>query len=65
MTRDYAREGERAIAGVLEGTDPELPRAVHAAYNGALVTWGMTEDGSPAGAVRSQLRRSPADHPGA
>jgi AcrR family transcriptional regulator len=37
--------------------DPDLPRAVHAAYNGALITWGMLGDGSPADAVRAQLTR--------
>ena len=33
----------------------ELPRAIHAAYNGAMVTWGMRGDGSPADQVRTQL----------
>ncbi|GAA4603249.1 AcrR family transcriptional regulator [Actinoplanes octamycinicus] len=65
VTRGYAGAVERAIAGVLGSTDPELPRAVHAAYNGALITWGMTGDGSPADAVRSQLRRLLAGYPGA
>ncbi|BCY08595.1 TetR/AcrR family transcriptional regulator [Actinoplanes sp. L3-i22] len=57
VTRGYARAVERAIAGVLRSSDPELPRAVHAAYNGALITWGMIADGSPADAVRTHLTR--------
>ncbi|WP_122982131.1 TetR family transcriptional regulator [Actinoplanes teichomyceticus] len=66
VTRGYAEAVEAAIATVLDaaaraGELPApragLPRAVHAAYNGALITWGMTGDGSPAEAVRTQLTR--------
>jgi AcrR family transcriptional regulator len=63
ITRDYTLAVETAISTVLRaggvtgpGTDG-LARAVHAAYNGALITWGMAGDGSPpAGHVRTQLR---------
>jgi AcrR family transcriptional regulator len=65
ISRDHATAVEQAIAevlaaahtaGELAGDDPaELPRAIHAAYNGAMVTWGMHGDGSPADQVRSQL----------
>ena len=42
----------------MTGPDTDgLARAVHAAYNGALITWGMAGDGSPpTGHVRTQLR---------
>jgi AcrR family transcriptional regulator len=63
ITRDYTRAVEAATSTVLRAggvTSPEadgLARAVHAAYNGALITWGMAGDGSPpAGHVRAQLR---------
>lgn len=67
--REYTAAVESAIALVLlagrdagelppEGADADLPRAVHAAYNGALLTWGMAGDaGTPAGHVRRQLLR--------
>ncbi len=64
ISRDYANAVERAIAdvlaasraaGELTSSGEGLARAVHAAYNGALVTWGMTGDGHPAEHVRSQL----------
>jgi AcrR family transcriptional regulator len=53
--------GEVVAAGQAAGELPRgdlgpLPRAIHAAYNGALVTWGMGGDGgSPADAVRVQM----------
>jgi AcrR family transcriptional regulator len=56
---------ERAIAEVLTASAAagemapddldQLPRAVHAAYNGALVTWGMLGEGDAAEHVRRQL----------
>jgi AcrR family transcriptional regulator len=65
ISRDYVTAVEQAIGEVLEaaravgelGTDDlsELPRAIHAAYNGAMVTWGMCGEGSPAEQVRTQL----------
>jgi AcrR family transcriptional regulator len=65
VSRDHANAVERAIAEVLAAgqaagelipTDlSRLPRAIHAAYNGALVTWGMTGAGSAAEHVRTQL----------
>jgi AcrR family transcriptional regulator len=65
ISRDYAAAVEQAIAEVLTAaravgelaTDDlsELPRAIHAAYNGAMVTWGMRGEGSPAEQVRTQL----------
>lgn len=65
INRDYATAMEQAIGEVLAAsravgelaTDDlgELPRAIHAAYNGAMVTWGMRGEGSPAEQVRTQL----------
>ncbi|MFI1993108.1 TetR/AcrR family transcriptional regulator [Actinoplanes sp. NPDC020271] len=69
VAREYATAVESAIAVVLRSAaasgeidpdriDPGLARAIHAAYNGALITWGMTgaPDG-PADQVRAQLLR--------
>jgi len=66
ISRDYTAAVERAIADVLaasqaadeliSGDLSQLPRAIHAAYNGALVTWGLAGEGSPAEQVRDQLR---------
>jgi AcrR family transcriptional regulator len=65
ISRDYANAVEQAIAEVLTagqtageltpGDLSHLPWALHAAYNGALVTWGMTGTGDPAEHVRAQL----------
>ncbi|RSM67942.1 TetR/AcrR family transcriptional regulator [Actinoplanes sp. ATCC 53533] len=65
ISRDYADAVEQTIAEVLAAahaageivhTDlTDLPRAIHAAYNGAMVTWGMHGQGSPADQVRTQL----------
>jgi AcrR family transcriptional regulator len=65
ISRDYAIAVEQAIADVLaasraageltSGDFGQLPQAVHAAYNGALVTWGLAGDGSPAEHVRTHL----------
>jgi AcrR family transcriptional regulator len=65
ISRDYAAAVERAIGDVLatsqaageliSGDLSRLPRAIHAAYNGALVTWGLACEGSPAEHVRDQL----------
>ena len=65
ISRDYAAAVEQAIGEVLAAsravgelaTDDlgELPRAIHAAYNGAMVTWGMRGEGRPADQVRAQL----------
>jgi hypothetical protein len=65
ISRDYATAVEQAIADVLTAGQAAgelalddlslLPRAIHAAYNGALVTWGMAGEGSPAEQVRTQL----------
>lgn len=65
ISRDYASAVEQAIGEVLaaahtageiaHGDLAELPRAIHAAYNGAMVTWGMHGRGSPAEQVRTQL----------
>jgi AcrR family transcriptional regulator len=68
VSRDYTAAVEAAVATVLRAgvaageIEPGrlldgLPRAVHAGYNGALVTWGMAGDGDPAASVREQLRR--------
>lgn len=56
---------EQAIADVLAAAHAagefahddlaELPRAIHAAYNGAMVTWGMHGEGGPSDQVRIQL----------
>lgn len=74
VTRDYARAVEAAVAEVLDAAraagelrarsaeDAYLPRVVHAAYNGALVTWGMTAEGRAADHVRCQLRQVLAPH---
>lgn len=68
VSRDYTLAVEAAIGVVLQAArtagelrpapdDDGLPRAVHAAYNGAMVTWGMAADGGdPAQYVRGQLR---------
>lgn len=65
ISRDYASSVEQAIAEVLAAAHAagelahdeftELPRAIHAAYNGAMVTWGMHGYGSPSDQVRTQL----------
>lgn len=67
ITADYAAAVEAAILEVLQASQTAgertetastgLPRAVHAAYNGALITWGMhsPNPASPAEAVRAQL----------
>ncbi|MEJ3748948.1 TetR family transcriptional regulator [Actinomycetes bacterium KLBMP 9797] len=65
ISRDYADAVEQAIAEVLAAAHTagelahddltDLPRAIHAAYNGAMVTWGMHGRGSPADQVRTQL----------
>ncbi|WP_203829885.1 TetR/AcrR family transcriptional regulator [Actinoplanes palleronii] len=67
VSREYTVAVEAAIGVVLRagraagelraGADDEgLPRAVHAAYNGALVTWGMAGgDEEPAAYVQKQL----------
>jgi AcrR family transcriptional regulator len=65
ISRDYAIAVDQAIAEVLAAAHAagelvrddltELPQAIHAAYNGAMVTWGMRGDGSPADQVRTQL----------
>ena len=68
VTREHAGGVEAAVTevlaaalarGHLPGRRPDdlpaLGRAVHAAYNGALVTWGMTGDGTPGDEVRRQL----------
>lgn len=54
VSRDYAHAVEAALASVLDASravgelqssshDAQLARAVHVAYNGTLVTWGMSE----------------------
>jgi AcrR family transcriptional regulator len=64
IARTYAAAVEQAIADVLTAArvagelthEPtQLPRVIHAAYNGAMVTWGMLGYGSPADHVRTQL----------
>jgi AcrR family transcriptional regulator len=65
ISRDYAAASERAIAAVLDagqaagelvqGDLSRLPRAVHAAYNGALIAWGLSGESTPADHVREQL----------
>lgn len=73
VSRDYAHALEAAIGDVLDASraagelradtdQTHLPRAVHAAYNGALITWGMTNDGTPAQQVRDQLNTLLAPH---
>jgi AcrR family transcriptional regulator len=69
VNREHVTAVESAVeqvlrAGVAAGelapdaVDDDLPRAVHAAYNGALLTWGMAGgEGDPAEQVRRQLRR--------
>ncbi|MEV6848784.1 TetR family transcriptional regulator [Actinoplanes sp. NPDC051411] len=55
ISRDYTAAVEAAIGRVAGASNA---RAVHAAYNGALLTWGMAGgDGDPAEDVRDQLRR--------
>lgn len=75
VTRAHAAAVEAAINDVLAASravgelpavpageiDP-LPRALPAGYNGALLTWGMNGQGSPADAVREQLRHLLAPH---
>jgi len=68
VSRAYTAAVESAIGLVLQAgrdagelpagdADPDLPRAVHAAYNGALLTWGMAgAGGDPGEHVRRQLR---------
>jgi AcrR family transcriptional regulator len=67
VNREYATAVETAVGAVLragaaagelhpDAVDDGLPRAVHACYNGALLTWGMTGGGGDAAdQVRSQL----------
>ncbi|WP_433514971.1 TetR/AcrR family transcriptional regulator [Nonomuraea sp. CA-143628] len=65
ISRDYAAAVERAIAEVLavgqavgelvQGDVSRFPRAIHAAYNGALIAWGLAGEGDPAENVREQL----------
>jgi AcrR family transcriptional regulator len=64
ISRDQATAVEQAItevllaaraAGELTTDVPELPAAIHAAYNGAMLTWGMHGHGNPAERVRTQL----------
>lgn len=65
ISHAHAVAVERAIAEVLKASVAagemvpddldELPRALHAAYNGALVTWGMLGVGRAAEHVRRQL----------
>lgn len=65
ISHDHAIAVEQAIAEVLGAAHAagqllrddltELPTAIHAAYNGAMVTWGMRGHGSPADQVRTQL----------
>lgn len=65
VSRDYANAMERAIAEALTAGQAagelipadlsRLPQAIHGAYNGALVTWGMTGAGSAAEHVRTHL----------
>ncbi|WP_436531365.1 TetR family transcriptional regulator [Actinoplanes sp. HUAS TT8] len=69
VAREYATAVEAAIATVLRRAaaageidagraDPGLAGAIHAAYNGALLTWGMTgATGGPAEQVHDQLMR--------
>ncbi|SNY62906.1 TetR family transcriptional regulator [Paractinoplanes atraurantiacus] len=69
VTRQYAAGVENAIAAVLRAAAAagelngdhagrETAEAIHAAYNGALITWGMGgHDGSPAEHVRRHLLR--------
>ena len=69
VTREYAAAVEAAISTVLQAgadagelrrdqLDDELPQAVHAAYNGALITWGMAGDAAdPAEHIRRHLWR--------
>lgn len=68
-SRDYVHAVESAITSALEASraageldksssdQAQLARAVHAAYNGALVTWGMTGEGRPSQKVTRQLDR--------
>ncbi|WP_433227027.1 TetR/AcrR family transcriptional regulator [Microtetraspora malaysiensis] len=65
ISRDYAAAVERAIAEVLAAGQAagelvqddlsRLPRAIHAAYNGALIAWGLAGEAGPAEQVREQL----------
>lgn len=69
ITAEYAAAVETAILDVQRASKAAgersatahvgLPRAVHATYNGALITWGMHRPNpvSPAEAVRAQLRQ--------
>ena len=61
---DVLRAGQRA--GELPGLRPrrarEAARALHCAYNGGLVTWGMTGEGAPGPAVRRQLHHALAPY---
>jgi AcrR family transcriptional regulator len=50
------------LAPLPPGASDLLPRALHAGYNGALVTWGMTGQGNPADAVREHLRQLLTPH---
>jgi len=74
VTRDYAHAVEVAIDHVLDASraagelnpssvdEAHLARAVHAAYNGALVTWGMTGEGHPDEEVTRQLSQLLTPH---
>jgi len=55
ISRDYTTAVEAAIGRTVGDGNA---RAVHAAYNGALLTWGLAGgEGDPAADVRRQLRR--------
>lgn len=74
VSRDYAHAVEVAIDHVLDASraageldtsslgEAHLARAVHAAYNGALVTWGMTGQGHPGKEVTRQLSQLLTPH---
>jgi hypothetical protein len=74
VSRDYANAVESAIASALDASravgeleksssnQAELARAVHVAYNGALVTWGMRGEGRPSDEVTRQLRQLLTPH---
>ncbi|BBH68519.1 hypothetical protein ACTI_52040 [Actinoplanes sp. OR16] len=70
VTRAYAAGVEAAVGTVLRAAaatgevdpgrvDEEAAEVIHAAYNGALITWGMAgQDGTPADHVRRHLIRA-------
>jgi AcrR family transcriptional regulator len=51
----YAEAAATGIDELISAGLNRLPSAIHTAYNGALVTWGMTGAGSAAEHVRTQL----------